>query len=111
MDETSRMVSTVFVWIALAVSVGLFFGIAPAEMAAAGTIIIAILALVAWASTRAIWQGARSDAEPIQDAEKTKRSNRERIGRLVEALDEDEIVELETLLLAREDGPPRREAR
>jgi len=36
----------------------------------------------------------------------TARDLSDRVGRLIEQLDEDEIIELETLLLTRQDGRP-----
>lgn len=40
-----------------------------------------------------------------QEQEKAKHRENERLERLLETLGDDEIVELETLLLTREDGP------
>lgn len=65
---------------------------------------IMFLALMAGFSTARIWR----DAAPLPilqveaAAQKAKRSNRERLERLLESMDEDEVIELETLLMAQE---------
>jgi len=55
-------------------------------------------------------RGVRLSAAPVcywaAPAGGTARDLSDRVGRLIEQLDEDEIIELETLLLTRQDGRP-----
>jgi hypothetical protein len=74
--------------------------------------IVLVLAFTALISTLAVWVGGRPDHEAELDtrAAKAKRTNRNRVERLIESLDDDEIYDLEALLLSRDqDGElPRR---
>ncbi|MBN2305898.1 MAG: hypothetical protein JXQ72_15550 [Anaerolineae bacterium] len=67
--------------------------------------IITITAVAATLSTVAVWLGGHGSQPVSSDASraKTKRHAPNRIERLIEALDDDEIYDLEALLLARED--------
>jgi membrane protein implicated in regulation of membrane protease activity len=113
MQDQFRFMATVGVWAAVAlILMTLFITLAAAgaviEGGAAVLILIFALFLVGMAgfSTSRIWQGAAArglDHDAERQAHKAKRDLSGRIARLVESLDEDEIVELETLLLARED--------
>lgn len=113
MHERYRFMTTAIIWLAFAgiviatvvgltattiqISEGAFFAVA---------LFVMFLTAITGFSTARIWQGATpllaEYDESEQGARKTKRASRERIKRLVEVLDEDEIIELETLLMAQE---------
>ncbi len=114
MYERDRLWATAFIWsavtiillgiiIALAVTgASLEFGsIVPITLTAM------LLILVAGYSTSRVWGGAVRGQPQLDSAGaqtgKAKRIDRRRFERLIERLDDDEIVELETLLLAREE--------
>lgn len=110
MQDRYRFWSTVVVWVAftliiLAAIVAMSLAAVPEGAIVPILFGMMVLAGMAAASTYGIWQGAKPSQEQRRaetQAGKAKRTSQERIERLVEALDEDEIVELETLLLARE---------
>ena len=121
MDSRYQFGATVVVWISYAViMVALFmvllFGRADlatfAVTAPLFTFLMFLTAVAAYA-TRAIWRGAgttsaaqgrESLAAERQSGEgKAKRRQAERLQALIEQLDEDEIVEMETLLMSRGD--------
>ncbi|MBN1563525.1 MAG: hypothetical protein JXA10_06795 [Anaerolineae bacterium] len=88
--------------------------IAQAELDTVGiialtTIIIGLMVTVA-NSTMAIW-GFQSDEKPADNDQasraKTKNIERSRVERLIEDLNDDEIYDLETLLLARDGDQAR----
>lgn len=70
------------------------------------------LALFAYMLTSRIWRGRMASAPTQQangqqaaaKASKAKRSQDDRLARLMEGLDEDQIIELESLLLAQDDS-------
>ncbi len=77
-----------------------------------GLIILAIvlcLTVGVTRSTRAVWLAP--GAEPDEHTFKLKRSDPRRIERLIETLDDDDIYDLETLLLAREQDTDQRHHR
>lgn len=111
MDDRYRFLSTAIVWVAYAVvMVALFaaLSLGAPQFDVLMQIFVAAFVLgltaVAGISTAMIWRGAggHAAASPEQAA-KAKRVASERIERLVDALNEDEIIELETLLLTRQD--------
>ena len=94
-----RLIATFLVWGALAGMV-IAGGIASGE-----SLPFAIaLAIGATVSTGIIWESAKYDA-PQDDASKAKRTNR--VSRLVDNLDEDEVLELGELLRARDEDQRR----
>ncbi|MBN1963037.1 MAG: hypothetical protein JW910_00220, partial [Anaerolineae bacterium] len=71
-------------------------------------IVFGILAASAGLATMRLWTpGAASTSAAAREAaperRKTKRVQRERLANLLDRLDEDEAVELETLLMARDE--------
>jgi hypothetical protein len=116
MDDRYRFLSTAAIWVAFAlVLMTLFISMAAGGAQLDGPVLIpltgfvAILTIVAGLATMAVWRGAgQSGAASAQDVQKAKRVQSSRIARLMEQLDEDEMIELETLLLARQDDPNER---
>jgi hypothetical protein len=112
MDDRFRFLTTSIIWVAFAVILITLFitmAAANADLTGGNLIITAafvmFLTAVAGVSTLAIWRAPHA-AAPLPDAQdrrKSKRLDPSRLARLVEQLDEDEIVELETLLLTREE--------
>ncbi|NPV66289.1 MAG: hypothetical protein HPY64_04000 [Anaerolineae bacterium] len=114
MDDRYRFLSTGVVWTAYAtVLITLFIALVAGQPPVNETLMIMLgvfvlfLTSVAGMATATIWRagGRRAAASPYvqQEAGKAKRDVSDRIGRLIEALDEDEIIELETLLAVRHD--------
>lgn len=111
MNDRYRFLSTGIVWVAYAVvMVSLFAALAISQPQFDVLLLVFVAAFVlgltavAGFSTGSIWRGASVGAAPAaKQAEKAKRMASERVERLVETLDEDEIIELETLLLTRQD--------
>ncbi len=109
MNEKYRFLSTLAIWLAFAtIMVTMFISLAASAlfideltMIILGVFVLT-LTLMAGISTAQVWRGARA-AEDAQAAEKAKRAAPSQIERLIDQLDEDEIVELETLLMARQD--------
>ncbi len=110
MQAWPRLWATIAIWTALMVILGVFLTLADTSHIGGSntTVIVITLALTAAASTWAVW--VRASGEPVQverqDVGKAKRLDPRRVERLIE-LDEDEIVELETLLLSRENEGAR----
>ena len=113
MGNRDRLIVTVVIWIMFAVVMGSLLW-APAGLVARMAdefvlgIVIALSAAVA-VPTVAMWRSSgdtRAVPSSLADdrqARKAKRDQANRLQGLIEQLDEDEIVELETLLQARED--------
>ncbi len=114
MQAWPRVWATIAIWTALMVILGVFLTLADMSYIGGGnaTTIVITLALTAALSTWAVWirAGGTTVQSEQHDLSKAKRLDPRRVERLIEALDEDEIVELETLLLARE-GDGARSAR
>ncbi|MFC1959580.1 hypothetical protein ACFLYO_02610 [Chloroflexota bacterium] len=71
--------------------------------------IVLVISAAAALVIRAIWRGLgqAKEAEKATIAEqsgKSKRYDQDRLARLIEQLDQDEVIELETLLLARDES-------
>ena len=126
MKENTRLIATLIIWIALAAVVGpvLTSSTGAIREASDGTLfgIVAILTIAAMISTIAIWVGgARAAASQAQNEShfargKNKRLTQDRLGqdriaRLIDSLDDEDIYDLEALLLARdsEGEIPRRQ--
>jgi hypothetical protein len=112
MRELIRLIATLTIWIVFATVMGvaLTSSTGPLNNANGGEItgIVAIMAAAATICTVAIWVGARRDEIRQRNTAhiargKIKRVERDRVGRLIETLDDDEIYDLEALLLARHD--------
>ena len=116
MRERDRLWATVVIWVAYMAIMGVLvvFGGSRASSLSADVVfaVALVCSLAAGLSTYGVWDKARGGVvlppETDRQARKTKRVDRGRIGRLLEDLDEDEIVELETLLAAREQDAPER---
>jgi hypothetical protein len=104
--DTSRLFATLIVWGSFT---SIFLGlIAALALTGAGVttpmaflMLVMFLAMLAGVirATEAIWASV-----PAEETAKAKRVQSSRVQRLVDSLEDDEIYELETLLLAREDG-------
>lgn len=114
MRESTRLGATLIIWVifAIVMSVTLTSVTGPISRAGDNAIfgIVALMAGMAAISTIAIWLGGGRSMASHQDAThlargKRKRAGRDRIERLIEALDDEDIYDLEELLLAREDEP------
>jgi hypothetical protein len=121
MRDSTRLFATLVIWIAFAAMVSTLMTSVTGAIAKAGGAelfgIILVLAATALISTLAIWVGGdRSSGGTSASAasrSKTKRVGRgDRIERLVDQLDDEDIYELEAMLLARDRNtdksqPPR----
>jgi transposase len=109
MRDLFRFLATAVIWAAVTlITVAMFTSVRvmTGEMIpiVLGTMLFA--AGAAGVGTNAIWRYGNAPVQPeaaAQQARKSKRNHRQRIERLVEQMDEDEIVELETLLMTRSD--------
>lgn len=109
MRDTMRAMATLVIWIGFTTITAIVLTSATGPLAhsngAALFGIVLVLAITALCSTLAVWLGGRegtSQAQEIARSAKAKRTGRDRIERLVEALDDDEVYELEALLLSRD---------
>jgi hypothetical protein len=113
MDDRYRFFSTLSIWAAYTlVLMTLFIALAATGAALDFVVAMALVAFVlllttiAGVSTTSIWRSARDssrqDALASESAHKGKRTYASRIDRLIEELDEDEIIELESLLMSRQ---------
>lgn len=99
MSGEIRYKTTIAIWTALAII--LIF--TPADKIA----LAFILGIAAAVSTIVVWESSGSDSKEIEkQASKNKRDNR--VRRLIEVMDEDEIAEMEDYLDARRDDRLRR---
>ncbi len=106
-----RLIVTLTMWVAYMVVLGIFFAAAAAPTSnISGDIIFGVVLAVSAAvgiSTVGIWRapaalGDSGSAQRAQQLAKSKRQQASRLQELIQHLDEDEIVELETLLESRE---------
>ena len=118
MRDMVRLVATLTIWVVFATVMGVTLSspTGPINNANGGEIagIVAIMAAAATVSTIAVWMAARQDnasqsrSIPVARG-KIKRVERDRVERLVESLDDDEIYDLEALLLSRHEESGARE--
>jgi hypothetical protein len=118
MRDMMRLIATLTIWVVFATVVGVALSSAtgPLNNADGGQItgIVAIIAAAATISTIAVWTTGRQDS-PSRSREipvargKTKRVERDRVERLVDSLDDEEIYDLEALLLSRHEESGTRE--
>jgi hypothetical protein len=111
MRDMMRLIATLTIWIVFATVVGVALSSAtgPLNNANGGELtgIIAIMAAAATISTIAVWTTGRQDSAsrsreiPVARGKKIKRVERDRVSRLIDSLDDDEIYDLEALLLSR----------
>ena len=70
-------------------------------------LIVVVFGLLAAFGTEKIWASNSAAAPAVSDAQdstKAKRDRQARLARLLDQMDDDEIVELETLMAAHQDG-------
>ncbi len=114
MHDRDRLWATVVVWTALTVilmAITAALAIVGRDIPLEGLAMVAVIVLslvgAAGYSTSRIWGGAgqmmTGDPSVAGRAGKAKRRESGRVADLIEELDADEIVELETLLTARDD--------
>ncbi len=111
MKDDVRMVTTVVIWIAFTIIMGLIMAalvisrpeMNPPEIGALLIIVIGLMMTVS-ESTKSIWSARSNDTEDKETARlaKSKRAGRSRIERLIAELDDEDIYDLEALLLARD---------
>jgi hypothetical protein len=109
MRDNTRLLATLVVWTALVMIIGIIGGVLVATGAdlnwlGTGAVVLVVLMLIAMVgvSMEAIWKGGETSEDELRAA-KTKRVSRTRMERLIEALDDNEIYDLEALLLARDE--------
>lgn len=110
MDARTRLWATGIVWSAftlIVISIVTALAVTGTDLAAGEQVflllVFALLVAGVTAATRAIWGGAHVDETVKERRGKLKRAMPSRVQRLVDDLDDDEVYELETLLLAREE--------
>jgi hypothetical protein len=118
MREMVRLIATLTIWVVFATVMGVTLSspTGPLNNANGGEItgIVAVMAAAATISTIAVWTTGKRDESrdsreiPIARG-KPKRIERDRVERLIESLDDDEIYDLEALLLSRHDESGARE--
>jgi hypothetical protein len=114
-SDRERMQSTIAIWAAFAaimITIIAALAITGVELALGESIllvvVIVLLAATVVSSTQAVWGSKEGEADRHEARlAKPKRAARSRVERLVEMLDDDEIYDLETLLLARDEGELR----
>jgi hypothetical protein len=110
MHDRTRLLATVAIWTAFVILLGTFLtgAMAPYARIQDDTLfaITLIISATTGLATFGIWGGfsrqLAGDAGQIE-ARKQKRPDQERVTRLVEQLDDDAMIELETLLVTRKD--------
>ncbi len=113
-----RLIVTLTMWVAYMVVLGLFFAAAASPVSSIdGNVIVGVVLAVSAAvgiSTVGIWRSANQLSadygEPTRSARpvKSKREQASRLQDLIQNLDEDEIIELETMLESRDVAPRSR---
>jgi hypothetical protein len=110
----SRMIATAVIWIAtISATITLLTSPTGAISHSEGAVafgIVLVLASVAAISTVSVWFGAREPhSRPARNipVAKAKRLQRDRIERLIDSLDDDDIYELQARLLAEREEETR----
>src|SRR5262245_5489449 len=93
MGNGQRTISTFLIWGAFTLM--MIFG----EMD--NFLIVGIVAAAAMFSTVAIWESVGKERNRHEVSEKAKRNARERLSRLLDQMDDEEMVELDVLLSQR----------
>ena len=111
MRDFLRAAGTGCLWVAFTLASLTLFWMAAAGSSSATPLFIlvamaisGVMGLAGVAATLRIWQGGRAESrlpEMSQPTGKMKRDVAARLARLVERLDEDEVIELESLLQSR----------
>ncbi|MBN2305897.1 MAG: hypothetical protein JXQ72_15545 [Anaerolineae bacterium] len=115
MKDGGRVAATLILWIAFTIMflaiVEVLNSAEEVSMGASAMSVVVLLSILTAVtqSTRAVWGGNSQGKvdESRASRAKTKRQTPSRVERLIEALDDDEIYDLEALLLAREDQDRR----
>ena len=112
-NNRDRLIVTALIWVMFTVLMGTFLSspVGPANGMADEFVlgIVIALSVAVAAPTITMWsnrgdaQAAPSRAAEDRQSRKAKREQATRLQNLIERLDEDEIVELETLLQSRDD--------
>jgi hypothetical protein len=105
MRDLFRLLTTLTIWGAFTAVVAIMFTSATGPIAqAAGSelvAIVAIMAVIAASMTRSIWKDPEVTLREQDFARgKRKRSDNDRLARLLERLDDDTVRDLEVLLMA-----------
>ncbi|NLX10333.1 MAG: hypothetical protein GXY36_11810 [Chloroflexi bacterium] len=108
MNSNIRLIATLIVWVVLAAILGIMLTSPTGAVSeASGDVIfgvVAVLAAAASISTLAIWFGVRDTPQPQSHLAKGKRGDqRQTVRQILNTLEDDEVYELESLLLAQED--------
>lgn len=107
MGGQGRAAATIAIWMIFAVLLGSLLTSSTGAIANAsgGNVlaVVIVLSIAAAGSTIAIWESGKESTSESRIPSKAKRTRRQRIERLMDSLEDDEIYELQSLLLARED--------
>lgn len=112
MNDLARFGATLVVWAATAamvITVVVVLGASGAVLNTASLAVVAVALLIVLAvaarTTETIWESGRALPGQAQQAAATKDKRRVsgRVARLVDTLDDDELIELETLLMVRDE--------
>lgn len=95
------------IWFAVLALMAMFLAFVSVEPLIAAVVMV-LLAAAGVGGTLALVEGGVNSDKDGAEKVKAKRDHRERLNRLLESFDEDEIIELETLLLAREEEATQR---
>ncbi len=111
MSENSLFKVTALIWTSYTIVMTILLTSADATtLGGEGIVIIAIiLSIAAAAATTNIWQETSKITDNHTEEEKAKRNEFSRIERLARLMNEDDIVELETVLKQREYDALRRD--
>jgi flagellar motor component MotA len=113
MRDNTRLLATLIIWGGFTIIIGIIGGLLATsdttiDLGGAIIVLIILLSLMALVGTsmQAVWsaQPGRADEDESARLAKAKRTGSRRVERLIESLDDDEIYDLETLLLSREDS-------
>jgi len=118
MDVQFRYRATVAIWVSFTIIlVSLFAALSMSggmldSVLTVGAVFmfVTFLTAVAGYATRSVWRDSRPAALPTEThtvRQKAKRRYADRVQGLIQDLDEDEIIELESLLLARQQDADR----
>ncbi|MCQ3931528.1 MAG: hypothetical protein DPW16_13805 [Chloroflexi bacterium] len=110
MHSFGKFVATMTIWLAfLGVMIAVFASDAATTLGGGNVVaVIAILAIAAVLGTAAVNTASEHDSREQAERKKLKRTEQGRIERLMQLMDEDDIVELEEVLKEREVAAIRR---
>ncbi|MBN1200283.1 MAG: hypothetical protein JXJ20_00370 [Anaerolineae bacterium] len=106
-ERGTRLLATLIIWGGFTAVMGILAGTVSAsnmelDYVGGGILAVIVIFLIAavMRSTNAIWSGMFTEYETFA---KPKRTGRRRAERLIEMLDDDDLYDLETLLLERQE--------